>query len=78
MARYYFHLRNDVDTDDEEGIELPDVAAAREHAIENARMMVCESVKQGHLHLDHCIFVTDESGEQVVTVTFREAFTLED
>ena len=34
MPRFYFHLLN---VDAEEGTELPDLAAAREHAIRNAR-----------------------------------------
>jgi hypothetical protein len=77
MPRFYFHLYNDVVVMDEEGTELADAAAAREHAIEEARVMVCESVKEGHLNLDHRIEVTEDGGGPVATVTFRDAFTIE-
>ena len=77
MPRFYFHLYNDVIALDEEGAELPDLAAAREYALENAREMVCSSIKAGHLNLDHRIEVTDDGGERVMTLTFRDAFILE-
>ena len=75
--RYYFSLFNDVVALDEEGVELPDAAAAYEHAVEEARVMVCESVRKGHLNLEHRIEVTDDSGVSVATVQFRDAFTIE-
>lgn len=77
MPRYYFHLCNDVIAEDEEGVELPGLEAAREHAIEEARVMVCESIKKGHLNLEHRIAVTDEAGADVLSVSFRDAFTVE-
>ena len=77
MARYFFHIFNDEIVVDEEGIELPTVEAVREHALEGARSLVCESVKKGHLNLDHRIEVTDAKNVSVLTLTFREAFTLD-
>jgi hypothetical protein len=77
MPRFYFHLYNDIVVMDEEGADLADAAAAREHAIEECRVMVCESVKNGHLNLDHRIEVAEEGGGRVATVTFRDAFTIE-
>ncbi|HEX8366028.1 MAG TPA: hypothetical protein VD887_04270 [Allosphingosinicella sp.] len=77
MPRYFFHVFNDEITLDEEGIELPDLDAAREQAIESARALVCESVKHGHLNLDHRIEIADETDARKMTVTFREAFSLE-
>ena len=74
MARYYFNIRNDVDTDDAEGVELPDLDAAREHAMDGARDLVCADIKKGYLNLDHRIIVTDERGDEVLTLTFRQAF----
>ena len=41
MPRFFFHFYNDILTEDEEGVELPDVEAARERAIEEARAIVC-------------------------------------
>ncbi|WP_129792365.1 hypothetical protein [Sphingosinicella sp. CPCC 101087] len=77
MPRYYFHLHNDMDVSDEEGMGLPDLEAAREQALENARVMACVSIKeQGNVNLDHYIEVTDERGEALFKLTFREAFTV--
>jgi hypothetical protein len=53
MPHYYFNIYNDETTLDEEGRELPDLAAARELALDSARDLVCESVHKGHLNLDH-------------------------
>ncbi|MDB5693258.1 MAG: hypothetical protein JWO81_2321 [Alphaproteobacteria bacterium] len=76
MPRFYFHVFNDVVAMDDEGIELADLAAAREQAMDSAREMVCEAINKGHLNLDHRIEVTDESGAKLMTVSHRDAFTL--
>lgn len=75
VPHYYFHLHNDGDFPDEEGAELADAAAARVHAIGEAREMICEEVQKGHLNLDHCIEIEDEQGGRTI-VHFRDAFTL--
>ena len=76
MPRYLFHLHSDPNAMDEEGRELPDVAAAREYAMEAARDMVCADIKQGWLNLDHSIEVVDDQGMPLFTITFREAFEI--
>lgn len=76
MPRFYFHVYNDVIAIDEEGLELPDVEAAREQATESARELVCEGIHKGHLNLDHRIEVEDEGHERVLTVSYRDAFTV--
>ena len=77
MPRYYFHLRDDLSVDDEEGVELAGPDAARDFAIESARDLICASVRKGHLNLDHRLEVTDEGGEKVLTMTFGEAVRIE-
>ena len=77
MPRYYFHIFNGETTIDEEGAEFVDLDAARESALEAARDMVCEAVREGHLNLDHRIEITDEDNGPLMTVTFREAFTIQ-
>ena len=38
MARFYFHVRTGDDlTEDPDGVELPDLAAAREEALRSAK-----------------------------------------
>jgi hypothetical protein len=76
MPRFYFHVHNDYDAEDQEGMELPDLTAARTFAVESARDLVCESVSKGHLNLDHRIDIADEDGTVLQSVTFREAFTI--
>ena len=72
MARFYFHLYNDIVSKDEEGRELPDVDTARHDAQEDARNMAAESVREGELNLDHYVEVADDSGEPLFRVTFGE------
>lgn len=76
MPRFYFHVYNDIIATDEEGLDLPDVDAAREQAMDSARELVCESIHKGHLNLDHRIEVEDEQHHSVMTVSYRDAFTL--
>jgi hypothetical protein len=73
VPRFYFHVYDDVIAQDEEGMELPNLAAARLNAIRGARDLIAEQVRHGHFVLSHWIDVVDEQGEKVLTVTFREA-----
>lgn len=72
MPRFYFHLYNDLTSIDEEGLELPNEAAAMQRAAVMARLMAAESVREGRLILDHRIEVTNEAGDKVGTVQFRD------
>jgi len=76
MPRYYFHVFNDVVAIDEEGIDLPGLDAAREQAMDSARELVCESIQKGYLNLDHRIEVEDAQHNQVLSISYRDAFTL--
>jgi hypothetical protein len=76
MPVFYFHVYNDVIAIDEEGLELADLDAAREQAMESARELVCEGIHKGHLNLDHRIEVEDEGHRNVLTVSYRDAFTV--
>lgn len=73
MPRFFFHLRNDLSVDDEEGVDLADLASARSHAIANIRELACEAVRSGELVLGHKIEVADESGSRVLTITYADA-----
>lgn len=77
MPRYYLHVFNDEITLDEEGLELPDLEAARQEALESARSLVCDAVHKGYLNLDHRIEIETEGRKHLLTLTFREAFTIE-
>ncbi len=63
--RYFFRIHNDMDTIDEEGIELPDGDGARVRGQHEVRKLATESIKtEGHLVLDHHIEIVDEAGER--------------
>ena len=77
MPHYYFHLRNDLDVNDDEGLELPDATAAQAKALGYARDMAAVSiVETGKVDLSHIIEVQDESGAIIATVTFGDALTI--
>ena len=79
VPRFYFHLHNDMDVVDEEGVELPDLEAARSHAVRQARVTFAETARDaGHVVLHHRIDVEDEQGTVLATVKFGEAVKVED
>jgi hypothetical protein len=69
---------DDVISHDAEGLELPNVAAARLKAIQGARDIIAEQVRHGHFVLSHWIEVLDETGETVLTLPFRDAVHIEE
>jgi hypothetical protein len=73
VPRYFFHVYDDIIAQDEEGLELPDLAAARLNALIGARDLITEQVRHGYIVLSHWIDVVDEQGEKVLVVTFRDA-----
>ncbi len=77
MPRYFFHFHNDETTRDEEGVELPDRAAAMARATTAARSLACDDVLHGRLNLRHRIVVADEAGVDLATITFGEAVAVE-
>ena len=77
MRRYFFNLYDDTVVLDEEGIELPDLAAAKAKAFASARDMACAEVLNGHLSLDHRIEVVDERARLVCTVRFGDVVSVD-
>ncbi|HEY7810102.1 MAG TPA: hypothetical protein VIA98_06960 [Allosphingosinicella sp.] len=76
MPRYFFHVYDDVIAQDQEGIELPNVAAARLMALVGARDLIAEQVRRGYFVLSHWIDVVGDQGDPVLTLTFRDAVEL--
>jgi hypothetical protein len=77
MARYLFHLHEcGTVLDDEEGSELTDIEAARAHAVQAARDVMCAEVKAGRLCFGCCIVIEDERGTEVGRVPFRDVLTV--
>ena len=78
MPRFYFHLLNDAPAMDEEGIELADLGAARQVALEAARELIAYEVMKGRISLKARIEVEDEGHRPVLTLPFRSAVAVED
>ena len=78
VPRYFFNLRNDIDSDDPEGLELEGVDQARKLARDYALDMAAASVlEHGRINLHHCIEVADGSGQSVLTVEFGDVLTVQ-
>ena len=74
MPRYFFHIRagNNL-TEDPDGTELPDIRAAKAHAVKAACRIWSERPPRSTAN-DGAFEVTDEAGEVVLRVSFSEAF----
>jgi hypothetical protein len=67
MPRYFFNIRDGYDVDeDEEGIELPDIEAARAEALATVEELRDELQDAGNIELE----ITDETGRRLLTVPF--------
>ena len=75
MPRYYRHLQQgDQLIHDADGIELADIDAARADALEGIRDILAEAIKRGNdVPLDDALIITDEAGQEVMTLPFVEA-----
>ena len=74
MPRYFFDLYDDLVASDDDGRELPDLDAAKRHAIKEARQMIAASTtEQGKIDLLHYIKVRDELGAEVCCIEFEDA-----
>jgi hypothetical protein len=79
VPKFYFHLINDMDVPDEEGQELPDLAAARAHGVRQAQILIGEMAKEeARIVLHHRIDIEDEEGTVLDTVRFRDVVSVED
>ena len=77
MLRFYFHVYNGAGvTRDEEGLELPDLAAARKEALNGICSILSEEVRYGSLDLRGKIEIATADGELLSTVGFEEAIEI--
>lgn len=77
VPHYFFDLLNDVDAPDPEGKELPDLGAAIDEALKDARELIAASVQQdGTIDLRHHINIRGENGDVLHTLWFDEALTV--
>jgi glycerol-3-phosphate dehydrogenase len=73
MTRFFFHLHEPGDvTIDAEGLELSDLATARDHAETAARSIMCSEVIEGDLCLRCHIEIENRENGERTTVEFRD------
>ena len=77
MPRYYFNLCDGEPLHDPEGVLVDDPADVRRRAIDTARDLMAGEVLEGRLGLDQYIQVTDEAGQPVLRLDFRDAVQIE-
>ena len=76
--RCFFHLRETGGyIPDEEGIELPDLAAVRAAAVEGARSTIAHEATGGRLPLATVMEVEDEGGVRLFDLPFRDTVVLD-
>ncbi len=74
MPRYFFDLSGgDIETQDDEGLPLPDDAAAHDKAITFARDLLAAGVLEGRLALHERIIIRDETGRCVESLTLGQS-----
>lgn len=79
MGHYFFHLHEcGTVTRDDEGQDMPDLAAARHHAEEAARAIMCAEVNGGDLCLSCHIEIEDRDSGEVTILPFRDAIQITD
>lgn len=74
MPRFYMHICNGNGfTEDEEGVELADLASARGKAVAAARAVMAGDLRDGQLDLTSFIEVEDEEHRLLFTLRFADA-----
>ncbi len=77
VAKYYFHLRDGIELFlDEEGRELPDVAAALAVALGDARAIISHDALRGRIDLDQRLDIEDAGGRMIHRLSFADAVEL--
>ncbi len=67
MPRFFFNIRDGYDLDeDDEGIELPDIDAARAEALATVEELRDQLGDAGNIELE----IADETGRRLLTVPF--------
>jgi len=73
MPLYYLHVCNGTGfVEDQEGHELPDLAAAQREAVKGLRDILAADLKEGEIKMTSFIEVEDEARTLLITVTAEE------
>ncbi|KRR08555.1 DUF6894 family protein [Bradyrhizobium valentinum] len=70
MGRFYFHLSaGDELTSDDEGMDLPDLSAAKREAMLTARELLVEAIKSGKQTVPEAFVIADDEGRALDTIS---------
>lgn len=77
MPTFYLNIRNhDLDARDLNGLDLPDLEAARAEAIKGIRGHLGHEAMAGKLDLRGEVTITDPAGTVLDTIRFEDAVTI--
>jgi hypothetical protein len=77
MPLFFLHVYNRTGSSrDEEGLDLPDLDAARTQAVQGIRSILRDEVGRGKIDFEGHIDIADESGRVLATVTYHDAVDL--
>lgn len=77
MPRFFLHLINNTAVaSDDEGVELTDVSAARDQAIDGIRSVLADEVRRGMLDLRGRIEIAEAGGNVLAVVSFADALEI--
>jgi hypothetical protein len=69
MGRFYFHIRSGEQVIvDQEGMDLPDVNAARLEALAAARHILADAIRSGKGDTPEAFVIADGNGSELETV----------
>lgn len=78
VTRYFYHLHNDLDVPDPEGVECASLDEAKAYAAKQVQILLGEMLKEeGRISLQHRIDIEDEHGNVLATVPFKDVVTVE-
>lgn len=70
MVRFYFHIKEDGRMVlDDEGVDLPDVDAAKREALQCAREMLGDAIKAGKPTVPDALVIADEFGRVLAVMS---------
>jgi hypothetical protein len=74
MQRFYFHLRDGTQfVPDETGMDLSGMEEARREAIQSAREILADQLRNGEALDGQRIEISDDTGTVLEVVTFKDA-----
>ena len=77
MPLYFLNVFNRTGCSaDAEGMELPDLEAARAQAVDGIRSILQDEVAHGGIDFEGRVEVLDEGGNLLLTVTYRDAVSV--